>query len=234
MDAGIAPSTASRSPSPTLRAGDETNTRITLSPIAELEVDNLVLVRGGRRVQHRLSCRAATGETLAITGRNGAGKTSLLRALAGLLEPRSGEIRLRLESGVIISGGDERGPFMGWIGHQDGVKPQLTPVEQLKFHLAYDGCTGNIEAALTQSGLGDIRDLPTQYLSAGQRRRLAFARLMLSSRPLWLLDEPFSTLDADGKEFVRRLMERHCAGGGIVIAATHEPLGLQGASLELC
>jgi heme exporter protein A len=202
--------------------------------LEEVQVENLLLVRGGRRVQDKLNCRVTAGETLVVTGRNGAGKTSLLRALAGFLEPRAGEIRLRLENGVIISTGGERGPFIGWIGHHDGVKPQLTPFEHLKFHLAFDGHTGDIETALKQCGLGDLRDLPAQYLSAGQRRRLAFARLMLAERPLWLLDEPFSALDAEGKGFVRTLMERHCAGGGIVIAATHEPLGVEGAALELC
>jgi heme exporter protein A len=205
-----------------------------VEPVAELEVENLVLLRGGRRVQDGLNCRVAAGQILVVTGRNGAGKTSLLRALAGLLEPRAGEIRFRLKDGAIISGGDERGPFTGWIGHHDGVKPQLTSIEHLKFHLAFDGHAGDPEPALKQCGLGALRDLPAQYLSAGQRRRLAFARLMLSERPLWLLDEPFVALDADGKEFVRTLMERHSASGGIVIAATHEPLGVDGATLALC
>ncbi|HEX4157484.1 MAG TPA: heme ABC exporter ATP-binding protein CcmA [Rhizomicrobium sp.] len=202
--------------------------------LTEIEAENLLLMRGGRRVQDRLSCRAAAGETVAVTGHNGAGKTSLLRALAGFLEPRAGEIRFRLGDGQIISGGDERGPLVGWVGHQDGVKPQLTPAEHLKFHLAFDSRAGDIDATLTQSGLGALRDLPAQYLSAGQRRRLAFARLMLAARPLWLLDEPFSALDVEGKAFVRTLMERHCAQGGIVVAATHEPLGIPGASFELC
>lgn len=202
--------------------------------IAELEAKDLALVRGGRRVQDKLSCRVGAGQTLAVTGRNGAGKTSLLRALAGFLEPRAGEIRFRLENGTIVSGGDERGPFVGWIGHHDGVKPQLTPAEHLKFHLAFERLRGDIEKALTDTGLAAFRDLPAQYLSAGQRRRLAFARLMLAGKPLWLLDEPFSALDAEGKSFVRTLMERHSASGGIVVAATHEPLGIPGAALELC
>ncbi|HEX3664170.1 MAG TPA: heme ABC exporter ATP-binding protein CcmA [Rhizomicrobium sp.] len=202
--------------------------------LAELETENLFLVRGGRPVQQKLGCRAAAGEILAITGRNGAGKTSLLRALAGFLEPQEGEIRFRLASGKVVTGGDERGLFVGWVGHHDGIKPQLTPAEHLNFCLAYAQREGDIAAALSEIGLGPLRDLPSQYLSAGQRRRLAFARLTLAGRPLWLLDEPFSALDAQGKLFVRTLMERHCAEGGIVIAATHEPLGLPGAALELC
>ena len=202
--------------------------------LAEVQTNAVVLVRGGRRVQDNLNCRAAAGETLVVTGRNGAGKTSLLRALAGFLELRGGEIRFTLENGGVISGGDERGTFVGWIGHHDGVKPQLTPAEHLHFQLRFEQNTGDIDAALADIRLGALRDLPAQFLSAGQRRRLAFARLTLSARPLWLLDEPYSALDADGKLFVRTLMERHCAGGGIVIAATHEPLGIPGASLELC
>jgi heme exporter protein A len=202
--------------------------------VAEIEAEDLVLERGGRRVQDKLNCRVARGEILAVTGRNGAGKTSLLRALAGFLEPRAGAIRFRLQNGEIVSGGDERGVFVGWVGHHDGVKPQLTPAEHLKFHLAFDGRGGDAGAALDQCGLGALADLPAQYLSAGQRRRIAFARLMLAARPLWLLDEPFSALDAQGKSFVRMLMGRHASSGGIVIAATHEPLGAEGAALELC
>ena len=205
-----------------------------MEQITEIEATNLALVRGGRRVQDGLNCRVAARQTLLITGRNGAGKTSLLRALAGFLEPRAGEIRFRLQNGEVITAGDERGMMVGWIGHHDGVKPQLTPAEHLKFHLSFEHHTGDIDAALKQTGLGPLRDLPAQYLSAGQRRRLAFARLMLTERSLWLLDEPFSALDAEGKSFVRTLMERHCASGGIVIAATHEPLGVAGSALELC
>ncbi|HEY3639063.1 MAG TPA: heme ABC exporter ATP-binding protein CcmA, partial [Rhizomicrobium sp.] len=167
-------------------------------------------------------------------GRNGAGKTSLLRAIAGLLEPRAGDIRLRLHNGDIVAAGEERGAFVGWVGHLDGIKPQLTPLEHLKFQTNYMGGSGDKDAPLSACGLAPYRDLPAQYLSAGQRRRLAFARLICSDRPLWLLDEPFSALDGEGKNFIRTLIERHCAEGGIVVAATHEPLGITGAALELC
>lgn len=203
-------------------------------PLAALKAENLELARGGRLLQRSLSFRANAGELLAVGGRNGIGKTSLLRAIAGLLEPRSGTIRLEFRDGRCIANGEERGQFVGWIGHQDGVKSRLTPFEHLKFHLAFNQCAGVIADALTRSGLGRLRDLPAQYLSAGQRRRLAFARLILTSRPLWLLDEPMSALDGEGKEFVRGLIEHHCTAGGIVVAATHEPLGLDGAALELC
>jgi len=200
---------------------------------AELAVQDLALVRGDRLVQQRLSFRVLAGETLAISGRNGAGKTSLLRAIAGLLDVKSGNISLRLDGGRAVTSGEERGNYVGWIGHQDGIKPQLTPLEHLNFHRAYFRCGGNTADALARTGLTQIRDLPAQYLSAGQRRRLAFARLILGSRPLWLFDEPLSTLDTEGRNFVRLLIENHCSAGGIVVAATHEPLGFRSVELEL-
>jgi heme exporter protein A len=156
-----------------------------------------------------------------------------LRAIAGLLEQQSGSISLRLQGGRVVTSGEERGQYVGWIGHQDGIKLQLTPFEDLNFHWAYYHCGGDIADALTRTGLARIRDLPAQYLSAGQRRRLAFARLILDSRPLWLFDEPFSALDTEGRNFVRLLIESHCSAGGIVVAATHEPLGVCSVELEL-
>ncbi|MGH6878699.1 MAG: heme ABC exporter ATP-binding protein CcmA, partial [Rhizomicrobium sp.] len=161
------------------------------------------------------------------------GKTSLLRAIAGLLEVRSGSIVFRLRNAHAVTTGEERGQFAGWIGHRDGVKPQFTPRQHLSFHKSYYHCGGDIENALARTGLARLGDLPSQYLSAGQRRRLAFARLILGQRPLWLFDEPLSALDAEGKEFVRQSIERHCSKGGIVVAATHEPLGVGNLLLEL-
>jgi heme exporter protein A len=200
---------------------------------AELAVQDLALVRGDRLVQQRLSFRVLAGETLAISGRNGAGKTSLLRAIAGFLELQFGSISLHLHGGRAVTSGEERGQYVGWIGHQDGIKPQLTPLEHLKFYRAYYRCGGDVADALTRTGLAQIRDLPAQYLSAGQRRRLAFARLILDSRPLWLFDEPLSALDADARNFVRTLIANHCSVGGIVVAATHEQLGVSSVELEL-
>jgi heme exporter protein A len=204
-----------------------------LNPLRTLEAENLELARGGRLLQSDLNFHAVAGEILAIGGRNGIGKTSLLRAIAGLLEPRSGTIRLDVD-GQSITSAEERGQFVGWIGQQDGLKSRLTPFQQLKFHLAFNRCVGNVEDALARSGLGLARDLSAQYLSQGQRRRLAFARLILTARPLWLLDEPMSALDGEGRSFVRASIEGHCAAGGIVVAATHEPLGLSSLALELC
>ena len=138
-----------------------------------------------------------------------------------------------MADGAAVSEGEERRLHVGWLGHQDGVKSSLTPLEHLRSHSRYYQCRDDIDDALSRTGLAHLRDLPAQYLSAGQRRRLALARLILGARPLWLLDEPFSALDREGKALVRQLAEAHCATGGILIAATHEPLGLSGAELEL-
>lgn len=204
-----------------------------MGALAELDVQDVSLVRGERLVLQGVGFRVPAGGTLVLSGPNGAGKTSLLRAIAGLLEPRAGRIVIRTRQGQAHEASDERGAFAGWIGHQDGVKPQLTAWEQLMFHRRYCGCGGDISEALSQTGLSRARNLPVQYLSAGQRRRLALARLVLCERPLWLLDEPFSVLDRDGKELVRRLILVHCEGGGIVVAATHEALDVPGTALEL-
>lgn len=192
-----------------------------------------MLVRGERVVQRCVDFRVAAGCSLAIGGRNGAGKTSLLRAIAGLLDPIAGSIVLQLNDGSALAAGEERGPFVGWVGHQDAVKPQLTPAEHLEFHQRYFRLGGRIDEALERSGLLEIRDVPAQYLSAGQQRRIAFARLMAAARPLWLLDEPLSALDRYGRSLVRDLVVAHCADGGIVLAATHEPIGSETHSIEL-
>jgi heme exporter protein A len=201
--------------------------------ISRLEVHGLALVRGERVVLSELNFQIAAGETLSVGGPNGSGKTSLLRAIAGLLEPRSGRILLHRSDASVIENGEERGALVGWLGHQDGVKPQMTPREHLKFHANYYRLNGDVAGALADAGLAGLSDVPAQYLSAGQRRRLALARLMLTTRPLWLLDEPFSALDAQGRELVRRRICEHCGGGGIAVAATHEPLGIPSATLEL-
>jgi heme exporter protein A len=128
---------------------------------------------------------------------------------------------------------EERGKFIGWLGHQDGLKPQLTVHEQLTFFARLHGSASDIGAALEEVGLTRQTDFPCRYLSAGQKRRLALARLMLSKRPLWVLDEPCAALDRDGQALIARQMALHCGQGGLIIAATHDPLGLGNASLRL-
>jgi heme exporter protein A len=178
-----------------------------------------------------LNLRVAAGQVLALEGPNGAGKTSLLRMIAGFLPPAGGTITLH-SVGVEVTDNEERGKFIGWLGHHDAAKPQLTPRETLTFFFRLYGASG-IDEALDVVGLTRASDLPCQYLSAGQKKRLALARLKLSDRPLWLMDEPLAALDADGKALAASLVKSHCASGGIVIAATHEPLGVDGARLQL-
>jgi heme exporter protein A len=200
--------------------------------LASLNGENLTCLRGGRLVFRDLGFSVGAGQVLSLEGPNGAGKTSLLRMVAGFLIPAAGTIRLHGDADGITDN-EERGKFIGWLGHHDAAKPQLTPRETLTFFSRLYGATGAAEEALETVGLAHASDLPCQYLSAGQKKRLALARLKLSNRPVWLLDEPLAALDADGKALAADLVKAHCATGGIVIAATHEPLGVDGARLQL-
>lgn len=199
--------------------------------LKSIAADALALERGSWRLFRDLSFAVRAGEALSVEGPNGIGKTSLLRLIAGFLTPRAGSLSFRCDSETITDP-EERMRYVGWLGHQDGIKPQLTPFETLQFFASYFGGS-DIEGALTRFGLKRVRDLPAQHLSAGQKKRLAFARLSLSERPLWLLDEPLSALDAAGRAQAAEVLARHCADGGIVIAATHEPLGIPCRHLQL-
>jgi heme exporter protein A len=199
--------------------------------IASLTAEKLACTRGDKKLFEGLSFRVRAGQALAVEGANGAGKTSLLRMIAGFLAPSAGRILIKSDTSE-SDDGEERGRKIGWLGHQDGLKPQLTVVEQLSFFTRLYGQAPDA-AALQEVGLARQADLPCRYLSAGQRRRLALARLLASRRPLWLLDEPFAALDAAGQSLVAQLMARHCGAGGIIIAATHDPLGLGNESLKL-
>jgi heme exporter protein A len=200
--------------------------------ITSLTAEKLACVRGERTLFEGLSFRVAAGQALAVEGANGAGKTSLLRMLAGFLTPHAGRLVLKTATDE-SDDAEERGKFIGWLGHQDGLKPQLTVHEQLTFFARLHGATSDIGAVLEEVGLARQTDFPCRYLSAGQKRRLALARLMLSKRPLWVLDEPFAALDRDGQALIARQMALHCGQGGLIIAATHDPLGLGNASLRL-
>jgi heme exporter protein A len=194
--------------------------------IVSLDSKNLTGIRGGRVLFRDLSFRVEAGRALCVEGANGAGKTSLLRMLAGFLAPASGTIRFG-DAGD----GEERGKRVGWLGHHDAVKPQMSVRETLAFFARlYDGEMGD---ALDAVGLARLADLPGQYLSAGQKKRVALARLKISGRPLWLMDEPLASLDAAGKRIAADLVTAHCAGGGIAVIATHEPLGIDCERLVL-
>ncbi|MBV8795800.1 MAG: heme ABC exporter ATP-binding protein CcmA [Hyphomicrobiales bacterium] len=188
---------------------------------------DLTIERGGRRVISGLSFDAPEGTALIVTGPNGAGKTSLLRALAGFLPIEAG--------GFALEGGDpERtvGEQAHYLGHADGVKAALTAAENLAFAAAVLGGDSSRAAqveALAALGLAHAIDFPARLLSAGQRRRVALARLLVAQRPLWLLDEPTTALDAAAQAALATIMQAHLKGGGILVAAVHAPLGLDGA-----
>ena len=189
--------------------------------IAAITVTNLTGIRGQRVLFRGLSFRVAAGQALSLEGPNGAGKTSLLRMIAGFLPSAAGTIALGETSEA-----EERGRLIGWLGHHDGAKPQLTPREVLTFFAQLYRAEADVAGALAAVGLASLADLPCQYLSAGQKKRLALARLKLSGRAVWLLDEPLAALDADGKKRCGEIIQAHCLYGGIAIAATHEPLGI--------
>jgi heme exporter protein A len=186
---------------------------------------DLACLRGGREVFAGLSFAAESGEALVVTGHNGAGKTTLLRLIAGLLEPAQGEVQL--SGGAADASLPEQAHY---LGHRDALKPALTVLENLQFWYAFlGGRDAPAASALEPVGLAGLAGLPAGYLSAGQRRRLSVARLLAAPRPVWLLDEPTAALDSAGQQCLLGLMQAHLAGGGIIVAATHGPLGLDGA-----
>jgi heme exporter protein A len=186
----------------------------------QLVADNIACMRGGREVFARLSFAVGGGEALLVTGRNGAGKSSLLRVIAGLVRLSGGG--LTLEGGADAPVGEQ----VHYLGHQDAVKPALSVLENLSFWNGYLGGGGNPLTALKTVGLGALADLPAAYLSAGQKRRLSIAWLIAVKRPIWLLDEPTSALDAPSQATLIKLMRAHLRGRGLIIAASHGPIGL--------
>ena len=193
----------------------------------KLSGQGLACVRGGRRVFSGVSFSIAAGGALVLTGPNGAGKSSLLRVIAGLIRPIAGT--------VALEGGDPElsvAEQCHYVGHLDPLKPALTVTENLAFWARFlNGARAPDEAALIArgldaAGLADLAGMPAGYLSAGQRRRLSLARVLAAPRQVWLLDEPTTALDAASQERLQAVMHAHLAGGGLIAAATHAPLGL--------
>jgi heme exporter protein A len=186
-------------------------------------------VRGGRQIFSGIHFEVSSGEALAVTGPNGSGKTSLLRLIAGLLAVTGGSIAL--EGGEAELTLAEQAHY---LGHRDALKPALSVMENLSFWRDFLGGEAfDAIESLVAMGLDHAAQLPAAYLSAGQRRRLSIARLVAVRRPVWLLDEPTNALDTAGQSLFAVLMTDHLARGGLIVAATHAPLGVPAKILRI-
>lgn len=200
-----------------------------------LDVSDLACRRGGRMVFDHLSFAMAKGELLTLLGRNGSGKTTLLRALALLVRAETGVIRWRTAD--VRREPDDWRRQVGWLGHLDGLKGDFSVRENLLVAERLRGAPpaeDRVDSALVAFDLPALAARPVRSLSAGQRRRTALARVLLSQAPVWLLDEPLNALDQPAQQAFHVVLQAHLDAGGLAVVATHAPLGLaQGRSLEL-
>jgi heme exporter protein A len=185
-----------------------------------LEVENLAAARGLRVLFEGMAFSLAAGDILELRGPNGAGKSTLLRILAGLTRPLAGEVRFAGKTEAVDE--DQVGPPRHYLGHADAIKPNESAGEQARFWARFFGHGDDAGSqALERIGLASRRDVPGRGLSAGQRRRLALARLLIDPRPIWLLDEPVAALDTEGRASVADLVAKHSADGGVTVVAMH-------------
>lgn len=201
--------------------------------INRLVIEDLAVERGGRRLFDGFSLELAGGEAVALTGANGAGKTSLLRVVAGLLRPASGGVRFERD-GVAVEADEARADAVHLLGHHDGLKSARTAAEELAFWSAWTGADASrVEQAITTLHLAPLLDLEVRKLSAGQRKRVALARLVAAPRSLWLLDEPLAPLDAQRRLLMGELMQAHLTGGGMILAAVHDSLPIAARDVKV-
>ncbi len=199
---------------------------------ALLEVEGLECLRDDRVLFSNLSFQLDPGQALVVEGINGCGKTTLLRAVCGLFRPEAGVIRWRGEP--VERRRQEYLSSLAWLGHHDGLKLELTALENLRVArtLSGDGTALEPAAALERVGLRGYEEVPVRRMSAGQRRRTALARLLVSGARLWVLDEPFTALDREGVALGERLLDAHCAAGGMALLSSHHDLELASAGTE--
>jgi heme exporter protein A len=190
-----------------------------------LSSENLACVRGERPVFTGVSFAVEAGEVLLVTGANGSGKTSLLRIVCGLLEAAEGEICWNGSSARSL--GDDYFAQLAYLGHQNGLKDDLSAAENIQMWAGVSGIIvdrASARQALGRLGLDGREDLPVRWLSQGQKRRAAIARLLVAGRPLWVMDEPFAALDRASTEAVETLLQEHLGRGGMAILTTHQDL----------
>lgn len=199
----------------------------------QLVAENLILERGGRRLANAITFKLEPGTALMLTGPNGSGKSTLLRTLAGYLTPASGVVALRAGDGAEKSGEPgEVSEVCHFVGHLDGIKAHLTAAENLAFWATYlagprdqtRSVAQRVDDALETFALDALADIPAGYLSAGQKRRLALARLAVAWRPIWILDEPTVSLDKASAGLLVSAINAHLKSGGMAVIATHLPM----------
>jgi heme exporter protein A len=191
-----------------------------------LEVDKVHVWRGERHVLKGVSLRLNPSELLHVSGPNGAGKTTLLRVVTGLLRPEQGTVTW--QGRQIHQTRADYQAALAYGAHEPALKADLTALENLRFSVGLKRKVGTAEltAALERTGVGGCTDLPARVLSAGQRRRVTLARILAMQAPLWLLDEPFANLDAEGTELVSQLLQAHVLGGGLALVVAHHEIVL--------
>eukprot|EP01037_Dinobryon_pediforme_P017024 gene17024-17213_t len=202
------------------------------SRLSGLKLEAVTLSRGARRLVADVNLNLSAGELVSVTGANGVGKTSLIRAIAGLIAPDSGVIDF-YSGASALDAETVRTEQVHLLAHQDGLKSARTVRQELTFWSQWFGGQAGLDAAVEALALRALLDLEVRKLSAGQRRRLALARLVAAPRRLWLLDEPMAPLDALNRERLAEVMDQHLKAGGMIIAAVHDVLPLAGKTLQL-
>jgi heme exporter protein A len=211
--------------------GHELKSTVTQNNNTTLEVHQLACIRDDRTLFSNLAFRIERGQALVLEGRNGSGKTSLLRILCGIRLP---------DAGSVTWGGTEIGKLgpdyhvhTAYVGHRDGIKLDLTPLENLAMARALGKPNDTtLEGALERVDLYGFEDVLTRNLSAGQQRRLALARLLVTDTVLWILDEPFTSLDVHGIQVIEELLDRHTAGGGMIAVTSHHAVNLANTAIQ--